>query len=348
VAGSHGKTTTTALIAGVAVESALDPTIHVGGVLNGGLNNRIGKSSCFILESCEYRNTFLQLDPFIGTILNIDADHIDFYGGMDGLIDSFARFAKNIRPQGALVINAATKGYDRITDGLECRVVSFGFAKNSSLPLSSCYYFPANIRFDADGKPSFDVVKNEELVIRINLPLQGEFNILNALACFAAAELLGIKPEAIKRGLESAQGVKRRFEHKGSFKEVSIIDDYAHHPTEVRACLAAARRIHSGRIICIFQPHLYSRTRDLLDDFAESFSDADKVLFLPIYAAREPFDPAITSNMLAERLSAKKKDVQCFGNFYTVEQWLRKNLTAGDLLITMGAGDVYLLGERLL
>jgi UDP-N-acetylmuramate--alanine ligase len=356
VAGSHGKTSTTALLAGVTVGAGLDPTVHIGAVVSNGMNNRIGESPYFILESCEYKNTFLQLHPYIGTILNIDADHIDFYGGMDGLIDSFATFARRIHPEGALVINADVPGYERIVEGLACRVVSFSSGARSPLTFSSknildiktyIHYVPSDIQFD-NNQPHFDVIKNNENRIRLHLPLRGHFNIMNALACFAVAELLGIAPDVIKSGIESAKGVKRRYEHKGCYNGVNIIDDYAHHPTEVRACLAAARREHAGRIICLFQPHLYSRTRDLMDDFAESFNEADKILLLPIFAAREPFDPTISSAMLGERLTENKKDVICFEDFYTAEQWLRKNLIPGELLITMGAGEQYLIGERLL
>jgi UDP-N-acetylmuramate--alanine ligase len=211
IAGSHGKTTTTALIAGVAVAGGLDPTVHLGGFLHNGLNNRVGSSPCFILESCEYRNTFLQLDPYIGTILNIDADHIDFYGGMDGLIGSFASFARNIRPQGALVINTATQGFAEIVKNLPCQVITFGMEANA-------HYYPANIQFDKQARPTFDVRKCDKMLIRVELPLPGTYNILNALACFAVAQMLEIPPEIIKHGLENAQGVKRRFEYKGNFR----------------------------------------------------------------------------------------------------------------------------------
>ncbi|MCL2203377.1 MAG: UDP-N-acetylmuramate--L-alanine ligase [Defluviitaleaceae bacterium] len=339
VAGSHGKTTTTALLTGVAVEGGLDPTMNMGGVMGNGANFRVGKSPCFILEACEYSNSFLHWHSYIGAILNIDADHIDFYGGMDGLIDSFARFARNIAPEGALVINAETRGYDRIVQGLPCRVISFGCGGE---------YYPENIVFHADGKPSFDVMRTGQRLARVNLPLHGAYNIANALACFALAELLGVTTEKITRGLEEAQGVKRRFEYKGTFNGADIIDDYAHHPTEVRACLAAARQGHKGRVFCLFQPHLYSRTRDLMNEFATAFGDADIILLLPIYAAREPFDPNVTSVMLGERLRENGKDVKCFDDFYTAEQFLRATIVQGDLLITMGAGESHLVGERLL
>ncbi|MCL2189559.1 MAG: UDP-N-acetylmuramate--L-alanine ligase [Defluviitaleaceae bacterium] len=345
VAGSHGKTTTTALLGGVALAGGLDPTVHIGGYLSGELNNRVGETPFFILEACEYKNSFLKWHPFIGTILNVDADHIDFYGGMDGIIDSFKQFAHNIHPDGALIIHEETQGYDRIVSDLTCKVISFGVEPTADI-------YPGNITFTAEGKPTFDVLCKGAKLANIQLPLYGEYNIMNALAVFSVAQILGLTPDVIKKGLEEAQGVKRRFEHKGRFNGTKIIDDYAHHPTEIRASLAAARKAHAGRVVCLFQPHLYSRTRDLMNDFAQSFKDADIALFLPIYAAREAHDPTVTSNMLAEQVFANegdnKKHVECFADFYTAEEWLRKNLTPGDLLLTMGAGDVHIVGERLL
>ncbi|MCL2500511.1 MAG: UDP-N-acetylmuramate--L-alanine ligase [Defluviitaleaceae bacterium] len=346
VAGSHGKTTTTALLAGVTVNAGLDPTVHIGANVNSGINNRIGTTPYFILEACEYRDTFLQLTPYIGVILNVDADHMDFYGGMDGLIHSFAQFARRIRPEGVLLINRATQGYEKIIEGLPCRVVTFG--EDADACRRNLHYFPENVVFDDNGRPIFDVMRNGEGVTRVALPLIGQCNMMNALACYAVSEQMGIEPDVIKRGLEAAKGVKRRFEYKGSFNGVDIIDDYAHHPTEVRACLAAARKRHKGRIVCIFQPHLYSRTRDLMEDFAQAFEESDMVLLLPIFAAREPFDPTVSSAMLGKRMSDYKDDVQCFEDFYTAEMYLRKKLIPNDLLITMGAGDVYLIGEHLL
>jgi len=347
VAGSHGKTTTSALLASVVLEAGLDPTVHIGGRSMGNINNRIGDSPVFVLEGCEYKNSFLHWHPFVGTILNVDADHNDFYDGIDGLIDSFARFARNIHPDGALVIHNETQGLERIVAGLDCRVIQYGLDDNKHRGAGT-FFKPANVVYSVDGRPSFDVMKGKDVLIRVDLPLVGEHNILNALACFGVAEVMNIPPEATKRGLEKSQGMKRRYEAKGSFNGVPIIDDYAHHPTEVRACLAAARKSHTGRIVCIFQPHLYSRTRDLFEDFANSFVEADKVLLLPIYAAREAFDPNISSQMLGERMASLKKDVECFEDFYTIEHWLRANLVPGDLLITMGAGNVHMAGECLL
>jgi len=345
VAGSHGKTTTTALLASVAQAAGLDPTVHVGGHVAGALNNRVGESPFFLLEACEYKNNFLQWHPYIGVILNIDADHNDFYGGgIDGLIDSFAQFARNIHPEGALIINAQTQGFDRIVAGLACRVISFGLYENPT----GVHLYPRDVSFSDGGQPYFSAVKGDEVLASVDLALVGEHNIANALACFAVAEALALAPQAVKRGLEAAPGVKRRYEYKGEFNSVPIIDDYAHHPTEVRACLAASRKKHSGRIVCVFQPHLYSRTRDLMEEFANSFGDADKVLLLPIYAAREVHDPTVSSEQLCDLMRRRNCDVECFDDFYTAEQWLRLHLVAGDLLLTVGAGNVHLIAETLL
>jgi len=236
---------------------------------------------------------------------------------------------------------------ETIVAGLDCRVITFGL-DNKTHPSAAAHFSPADIQYSSDGRASFDVVKDADILMRVDLPLVGEHNILNALACFGVTDMLGIFPGATKRGLEKSQGIKRRYEAKGHFNGVPIIDDYAHHPTEIIACLAATRKRHAGRIVCAFQPHLYSRTRDLFEDFANSFGEADKILLLPIYAAREAYDPNISSRMLGERLVELNKDVECFEDFHTIEHWLRANLTSGDLLITMGAGNVHLAGECLL
>jgi UDP-N-acetylmuramate--alanine ligase len=308
----------------------------------------VGDSPYFVLEACEYKNNFLRWFPYVGVILNVDIDHNDFYGGIDGVIDSFAQYARNVRLGGALVIHAATQGFERIIQGLPCRVVSYGPGRDGQDDNVSYHFYADGISFSAGGQPSFDVLKNGERLARVDLPLVGVHNIDNALACFCVAEVLGIAPEITKRALENAKGVKRRYEYKGEYNGIPIIDDYAHHPTEIRACLAATKKRHKGRIVCVFQPHLYSRTRDLLEDFANSFAEADKILLVPIFAARESFDPNISSGDLCERIRANGKSVECFNDFSTTEQWLRDNLAQGDLLLTVGAGNVHIIGERLL
>jgi len=342
IAGSHGKTSTTALVTEIAQAAGLDPTVNIGGKI-GDVGHYVGNSPYFILEACEYSSSFLHWHPQIGVILNVDADHLDFYGNMDAIIDAFAKFAHNIRPSGVLIINEEVPGFEKITAGLECEVITFGTSQNA-------YYRLQNIAQNKNSVSSFDASEGLHLKERINLPLPGKYNMYNALAAFAVARELGIEPQVIARTLAKTQGVKRRYQHKGIFNGAKIIDDYAHHPTEIKSCLAAAREAHDGRIICIFQPHTYTRTRNHFDDFAKAFAVADVTIFVPIYAAREPYDSTISSAMLATQVAKNSPSRECYNcnNLEEAEALLRGKLMPRDLLITMGAGDVYLVGERLL
>lgn len=340
VAGTHGKTTTTSFMAEIALKAGLDPTISIGGHMGiDGSNYRVGNSPCFVLEACEYSNSFHHWHPHVGIILNIDADHLDFFGSFDGVVDSFKKFAQNVKPGGVLVIQAGQEWLETVTGGLKTEVVTFGLKEGR--------FTPQNIEYDTFGLPSFDVLDSGKKVARINLPMPGQYNMLNALACFAAADFLGVKPEVIASALSQVKGVKRRFERKGVYNGAEIIDDYAHHPTEIEACLKAAQKFNK-EVICLFQPHTYTRTRNHLNEFATSLSLADSILLLPIFAAREPFDPTISSEDIAKLLIRDKNNTTCFNNFETALSHLRKTLTPNHMLITMGAGDVYKIGESLL
>jgi len=341
VAGTHGKTSTTALVTKITQAAGLDPTVNIGGYI-GDTNYFIGNSPYFVLEACEYSNSFHHWHPHIGVILNVDADHMEFFGSMNAIIDTFAKFAQNIRPGGVLVIQEGVPGFDKIITGLKCEVVTFGTSQDVTYRLE-------NISGSA-GASSFDVAEGGYLNQPINLPLPGKYNMHNALAAYAVARELGIEPQVIARALAESQGVKRRYQYKGNYNGAVIIDDYAHHPTEIKACLAAAREAHAGRIICLFQPHTYTRTRDLFEDFAKSFTTADMTIFVPIFAAREPFDPTISSAMLAERVAHNAQPNTCHNceSLEEAEELLRSKLAPGDLLITMGAGNVNTVGEKLL
>jgi len=342
VAGTHGKTSTTALITEITQAAGLDPTVNIGGYI-GEANYYVGNSSYFVLEACEYSNSFHHWHPHIGVILNVDLDHVDFFGNIEAIIATFAKFAQNIRPGGVLVIQEDVPGYEQITSGLKCKVVTFGTSKNA-------HYYTQNIVHSAMGIPSFDIVEGQYAQTQITLPLPGKYNIYNALAAFAVTRELGIEPQVIAQALSHTKGVKRRYQYKGEYNGATIIDDYAHHPTEIQACLAATREAHAGRIICLFQPHTYTRTKDLFEDFSKSFDIADMTVFVPIFAAREPFDPSISTAMLAERVAQTAQPNTCHScnSLEEAEELLRGKLMPGDMLITMGAGDVYLVGERLL
>ena len=343
VAGTHGKTTATSLMSEIVLDAGLDPTISIGGHMGrGGMNYRVGNSSYFVLEACEYSNSFHHWHPHVGIILNIDADHLDFFGDFDGVVKSFRRFAENIRPGGTLVILAGTPGFDKVVKDLPCHVVTFGESEGD--------FQVRNVTFDAMGRPTFDIVNGEAFLATVSLPLPGRYNMLNALATFAAAQALGIAPAVVAQALSNAKGVKRRFEDKGTYNGAQVIDDYAHHPTEIQACLAAARKGVKGsnsKLICLFQPHTYSRTKNLLSEFSTSFDQADRVLLLPIFPSREAFDPTISSLDLERGIKTAGGHVTHVNNFDEAVAFLQRELTPGDLLITLGAGDVYIVGERL-
>jgi len=333
IAGTHGKTSTTSLLAEIMINAGLDPTVSIGGHMKkSGANYRVGSSEYFLLEACEYSNSYHHWHPLVGTILNIDADHLDFFRDEEGVIKSFRKFAENVT--GHLVIQKDTLGFEYVTRDLKCNVVTFG--------IKDADFWANNV----EGS-SFDVMNGDSLLTRINFPLPGEYNMLNALAAFAAAYMLGVSAESIAASLQEVKGVKRRFEHKGMYNGTVIIDDYAHHPTEIRECLAAVKKDVQKKLYCIFQPHTYTRTRNHFNDFCAAFSDADHIMLLPIYAAREKFDPTISSRDLEHGIRQNGGDVIHLENFAEAKEYLQKILSPGDVLITMGAGDVYFVGEAL-
>jgi len=343
IAGTHGKTSTTALMAEILLDAGFDPTISLGAkIVRTDANFRVGKSDYFLLEGCEYNNSYHHWHPQVGVILNIDADHLDFFGTFDNVVKSFRKFAENIPEDGTLVIQQDTPGFDEVTDGLPCEVVTFGLDKDAD-------FYARNIKYDNFGRPCFDVMSGKEKLAHITLPIPGRYNILNALAAFAAGYELGIPEEIMENALANAKGAKRRFEIKGNMPNGAlVIDDYAHHPTEIESCLAAVRSATQGKVICLFQPHTYTRTRNHLADFAKAFKDADEIMLLPIYAAREPFDPSISSLHLLEGIKANGGNAIHLQDFDSAADYLRKKLMPNDMLITMGAGDVYFVGEGLL
>lgn len=345
VAGVHGKTTTTAIIAEMLLAANLDPTISIGGFMEAiGSNFRIGTSDYFVLEACEYYDSFLQFYPRIGIILNIDSDHLDYFGTLDRLVDSFTRFGKNISKDGALIIHRGTPFFDEATSALECNIITYGVEGKSR-------FWAKDISYNDEGLPTFYIMDGEEEKAKVSLKLRGSHNIDNSLAAAAVADTLDIPIEAMIKGLTGAIGAKRRFEHKGVLSGAIIVDDYAHHPTEIKASLAAAANGTYKRIICAFQSHTYTRTQNLLDDFSEAFKHADIVLILPIYAAREvsvgPY-PNYLAELLTKGIQENGKEAYFVESFESAADWIRKNSQHGDLIITMGAGDVHLLGEGLL
>lgn len=345
VAGTHGKTTTTSMIASILLEEDADPTISVGGILPSiGGNIRVGGSEVFLTEACEYTNSFLHFFPTIGIILNIEEDHMDFFKDLNDIRRSFRRFAELLPVEGLLIINSDIPDYEEITEGLSCRVVTFGSSPDAD-------YRAENTAYDTFGHPSFDLIRKIEKDgrrPRFSLKVPGEHNVCNALASIALADALRIPEAAVEKGLLSFTGTDRRFQYKGEVNGVTIIDDYAHHPTEIRATLHAAAHYPHRELWCVFQPHTYSRTKAFLKEFAEALSLADHVVLADIYAARETDTLGISSRDLERELAALGADVYYFPTFAEIEKFLSEKCMHGDMCITMGAGDVINIGEDLL
>jgi len=343
ISGTHGKTTTTSMISQILIAADMDPTISVGGMLSSiGGNIRVGHSGNFIAEACEYSNSFLKFNPHIELILNIEEDHLDFFKDINDIRNSFRKFAEKLGKDDILIINSGIDRYEEIAGSLPCRVITF--CLDGSSPAD---YSAEDLTFDEFARGSFELVKNGEKLGHIQLGVTGRHNIGNALAAIAASQVLDIPLETIRSGLLSFTGTDRRFEHKGSFNGVTVIDDYAHHPTEIKATLTAARQCPHNSIWCVFQPHTYTRTRAFLNEFADALSLADKVVLADIYAAREQDPGDISSRDILALLRQNGKEAWYFPSFEEIEDFLIKNCVNGDLLITMGAGNVVSIGEKL-
>ncbi len=375
IAGTHGKTTTTSMVAEILMAANADPTVTVGGILDSiGGNIRLGGSEMFVAEACEYTNSFLSFYPNREIILNIEEDHLDFFKDIDDIRASFRRFAQIVPADGAVVINADIDRVEEIVEGLPCRVVTFGRSDRAQ-------YRAENIEYDEYDRASFDAVWTDAdgeaenggrgmedggasyggnraeacaagdggtARLRIRLGVPGEHNVYNALAALALCRTLSVGTEAIQQGLAGFAGTRRRFEKKGEVCGLTIIDDYAHHPQEIAATLAAARHYPHKKLWCVFQPHTYTRTKAFLDAFAQALSAADEVILADIYAARETDTLGISSGDIAGKLEALGTPAHYLGSFDAIEKFILENCVNGDLLITMGAGDIVKVGENLL
>lgn len=342
IAGTHGKTTTSSMISEILLAANTDPTITIGGVLPTiGSNLKVGNSSYFVAEACEYFDSFLQFSPRIGVILNIEADHLDYFKTLENIRHSFHAFAQRISPDGLLVVSAAIPHVEEIIAELPCRVETFSLNGNTD-------WCAGNVIHEADGTNSFDLIYHGKDLGKVHLRIPGEHNITNALAACAAATFLQVPFEDMQKGLSHFVGTERRFQRKGIRNGVLVVDDYGHHPTEIRATLAAAQNVSHHEIWCVFQPHTYSRTKFLFDDFSKAFQNADHIILADIYAARETDDGTIHSSMLAEKIRENGKDCIYGGSFEDIVAYLNDHCVAGDLVLTVGAGDVYRIGEMYL
>lgn len=342
ISGTHGKTTTTAMLSHILLEAKLDPTVSIGGVLDiiGG-NILIGGNEIFLTEACEYTNSFLDMSPNIEVILNVEADHLDFFKDIDDIRASFKKFIDKLDKNGTLVINSSIKDYDKLVEDFKGKLIRVG-ENNADI-------IAKDIVFDERGFVSFSYTAFSKDMGRINLLTTGEHNVYNALAAIGVALDLGIDAETIRRGLAGFSGAKRRFEHKGRLiGDIDIIDDYAHHPQEIEASLKAARKYPNKRVVVVFQPHTYTRTKALLSEFAKALSLADIIVLAKIYPARETDDLGISSLDIVRLIEKEGKEVYYIDNFNDIETFLLEKLCPQDMCITMGAGDIVKVGENLL
>jgi UDP-N-acetylmuramate--alanine ligase len=345
VSGTHGKTTTTSMVSLVLEHAGTDPTILIGGNLpefNG--NAKIGHSDYFVTEACEYMDSFLSLRPKIEIILNIDSDHLDYFKDIDHIVKSFDNFSKLVPADGFIVAFDGNPFVTNLMQTVSTKVVTFGFTENSD-------YYAKNISFDNNGYPAFDVMHDGTALCRIQLEIPGEHNIANALAAFATCHTLGVTPDVICDTLAGFTGTQRRFDVIGTTSNgVKVIDDYAHHPTEIRATLAAAQNMPHNRLWCLFQPHTYTRTMALFDEFTTAFNDADVLIMAEIYAAREKNIYKISSRELISEIKKQQpaKEAYYFNSLEEIATFVGNNAQPGDVVITMGAGDIYKVAEMLM
>ena len=337
IAGTHGKTTTTSMCTHMLLAARRDPTVMIGGtlpLLSSGY--RIGNGDTIVLESCEYYNSFLSFSPTVAVILNIEADHLDFFEDLEAVKASFRQFAELVPENGGCVVfNGDDKNSVSALDGLQRRTLTFGFGEKNDVRAG-------NIVFNR-GKAEFDVIYRGKTWTHLGIVVPGRHNVLNALAASASAIALGVEPEAVRDGLAGFTGAKRRFEYKGEINGARVFDDYAHHPGELKALLDAAETLGYERIVLVFQPHTYTRTKALFDDFVEQLKRADVLYLAEIFAAREKNTIGISSRDLADRIPGA---VFC-PTFTNIEENLRAAARPGDIIITVGAGDIYRVGESI-
>jgi UDP-N-acetylmuramate--alanine ligase len=342
VTGTHGKTTCTSMLSHVTLAGNLDPTILIGGeldIIDG--NFRIGNSEYFLTEACEYKRSFLKFFPYVGIILNIDADHLDCYKDIDEIADTFLEFSKLIPSDGYLIGCSDDFRVKEILSKANCNTLSYGFDETANVTAK-------NIIFNTNGCATFDVYKNNKNLFTLTLNVPGKHNVLNALASICVSLIFNISSDNIIEGLSKCKSAHKRFEYKGELNGVTVIDDYAHHPTEVKAMLSTAKQIDHNKIYCIFQPHTYTRTKSLFDEFTECFNDADELILMDIYAAREKNTGLVSSDELGDAI--RSKGVKCT-NVHSHDEalaYVKSKLTTGDLLLTVGAGDVVIVGEKFL
>ncbi len=339
ISGTHGKTTVTGMVSEILMAADTDPTLSVGGILESiGGNIRIGHSDVFVTEACEYTNSFLSFFPKISVILNVEGDHLDFFKDIHDIRNSFNKFA-NHTPEDGVVIIGDIEGKDIVTKGVKSPVVTFGSSQNAD-------YYPTDIKFD-NGNTSYTLHSKNHSDTSVSLIVPGMHSVLNSMAAIAVADFMGIDRDVTLKALKTFGGAKRRFEKKGVYNDIIIYDDYAHHPSEIKATLSAAANISKKKLWCVFQPHTYTRTKALMDDFASALALADAVILAPIYAARETDNLGISSNDVSEKIKKLGTESYYLTDFEEIKKFIKNNCAPGDMLITMGAGDIVNIADDL-
>ena len=333
VSGSHGKTTACGILTHILMEAQADPQILIGGNLKliGG-NFRNGKGCC-LAEACEYKRNFLSLKPLVSVVLNVENDHMDYYSGLDDLMSAYNSFLQNTKPEGYKIINGDDKICNMLNAG-DC--ITYGFDQSNMCRAINIKKYR--------GKYSF-TISYKEKEINVRLSVYGKHNIYNALASYLAASAIGIEDSIIVKGIKSYNGISRRFECSGRLDGAAVINDYAHHPSEIKAVIDCAKDIFKGAITVVFQPHTYSRTKALINDFVKCFDGCDSVILLPVYAARESYDSEGSSAALYEKLKMHRNSVIYLDSFNQAEMYLRRNKPA--CVLVLGAGDIDKLAEML-
>ena len=335
ISGTHGKTTTTSMCTHIMMAAQTDPTVMIGGTLPLlGSGYRVGHGDTIILESCEYCNSFLSFFPTVAVILNVEADHLDFFKDLEDVEHSFRAFADLVPENGLIVANRDDANTMHTLEGETRPVLTFGLEEGE--------VHAANLTWE-HGLPTFTIIYRGEVFTQVSLGVPGLHNVKNALAAAAATISLGVSPTAVSQGLHAFRGAGRRFEHKGSFHGAEVYDDYAHHPGELQALLSAARTLGYQRILCAFQPHTYTRTKALFDDFVQVLQLPDITLLAEIYAARESNDMGLSSRDLVQQIPGS---IYC-ATLEDVTAQLRELARPGDLILTVGAGNIYTAGEAL-
>lgn len=343
ISGTHGKTTTTSMVSLCFLEAMQDPSIQVGAFLKAiDGNYRVGNSEHFIIEACEYVESFLKFSPKTEIILNIDNDHLDYFKTFENIKNAFVKYVKLLPDNGILIVNGDDKNCLDLPQYTKAKTITYGISnKNTD-------FFAVNIVFDNDGFAEFDVYSHDEFFERIKLSVPGMHNVLNALSCIALCTEYGIDKKDIKSALLKFTGANRRFEFKGKVNGASIYDDYGHHPTEIVATAKSLMNKKYSKSWVVFQPHTYSRTKNLLNDFAKALLNFDNIIVLDIYAARENNTYGISSEDLVNKIKSLGKDAKYIPDFDTCVKYLKENVKENDIVMTLGAGTVTEIGPMLI